>query len=76
MRQTPKGVSYMTPVEIARRVGHVECNQYDQRPSAIRFRRAIYRAVKRGLLKRHKQSKPSRMIYTPVSPQGATVKET
>ena len=55
-----KGVSYTTVVQIARRYGFVEANHYDQHQNAIRWRAAIRRAVKRGLLRRVKGSTPAR----------------
>ena len=59
---TPSGYDYRDVAEKCRRFGRIEVNQYDQHPRAIRFRRAVYRAVKAGLLKRVK-SPPSRATY-------------
>ena len=58
-----KGIPYTVPVKLARMHGRVECNHYDQHPNAIRWRSAIRRAVKKGLLKRTKGSTASRSFY-------------
>lgn len=63
------GIPYSLPVKLAKKHGRVECNQYDQHPSAIRWRAAIRRAVKKGLLRRTKGSSPSRSFYVPAEPK-------
>lgn len=60
------GISYLKVVEVANSVGFVEYSSYSQHPRDIKWRRAVYKAYKLGLLKRRKGSKPSRMIYEPV----------
>ena len=62
-----EGISYLQIAEMAKRTGRVTVNQYDQHPRAIQFRRAIYRAVKHGLIQRVK-SKPSNATYIPKEP--------
>lgn len=62
MSNAKSGVSYAEPVRHAKQMGFVMVNQYDGSPSALRYRKAVYRAVKRGLLKREK-SPPSRAVY-------------
>lgn len=57
---------YTDIVEKAKRIGFVQVNQCDTRPDAFRYRRAVYRAVKLGMLKRVK-SKPSAATYRVVS---------
>ena len=64
----PQGFSYLEVAEKARRQGSIQIDQYDQRASALRYRRAVYRAVKAGLLKRVK-SPPSRATYVWKEPQ-------
>ena len=62
-----EGVSYSKPVEDAKRIGSIVINQFDAHPRALAYRRAVYRAVKRGLLKRVK-SPPSRARYIATPP--------
>ena len=58
-----KGIPYTVPVKLARQYGRVECNHFDQHPRAVRWRAAIRRAVKKGLLRRTKGSTTSRSFY-------------
>ena len=69
----PQGYDYRQVAERARKSGCLIINQYDQSPRSLRFRRAVYRAVKAGLLKRQK-SPPSAAVYVPTQPPhtGAT----
>ncbi len=60
-----QGFSLQDVARIAVQSGVLECDQYDQHPRAVRFRKAVYRAVEAGLLAREKGSKPSRMRYRP-----------
>ncbi len=59
-----QGVSYADVVAQAKRDGYIQIDQYDQHHRALRYRRAVYRAVKLGLLKRVK-SPPSSATYRP-----------
>jgi hypothetical protein len=57
------GIPYTTVIAVCRSYGFVECNHYDQHRNARRWRAAIRRACKKGLLKRVKGSTPSRTRY-------------
>jgi hypothetical protein len=59
------GPSYTSVVDTAKRLGRVSIDQYDQHPRALAYRRAVYRAVKKGLLKRVK-SPPQNATYVAV----------
>ena len=63
-----EGIPYTLPVKLARQHGVITANQYDQHPRALRWRAAIRRAVKRGLLRRVKGSRPSCMRYVATNP--------
>lgn len=56
----------MSVVAKAKRLGMITINQYDQHPSALSYRKAVYRAVKKGLLRRVSGCKPNNVQYVPV----------
>ena len=57
------GIPYTTVIKVCKRYGFVECNHYDQHPNARRWRGAIRRACKKGLLRRVKGSTTARTVY-------------
>lgn len=59
------GISYSEPVRVAKKFGFITVNHYDQSLSARRWRAAVRRACKRGLLRRIK-SAPSDTRYVAV----------
>ena len=57
------GISYLTVIKACRSRGFIEVNHYDQSRAAIKWRAAVRRACRKGLLQREPGATPARTRY-------------